>query len=372
MSPMKRPFFGLMLAVAIAVAGCQSPVQTAGSLAPAKQQAAMQASQGTAQTMAEEREMEYYAYLVDEEGAARAYAVMADAASPSPSPSASTSASPSPSASPSTDASASPTPKPSATPRVVVTPKPRTVTPAPTRASAAPTEKPYFRGKLNPEFKAQIDARHARMKEKSKPRLDGMKPEREAIAKVMRTARWVKNTDGTESQAISFKVERSVNGQTTSRAVSMTRVRMADDKTLVSAKSSFEMAHDGMTRKVTRDKSLQEDGSYVVTFHSEITHKDGSKRVADWTKTIAADGSVSGTGAIVWTGKVVKTVSITFGGTEEAETAKAADAETKTESAVTMPAEGGATAQVKDETGASAAVTVQAEVDAVAPTTAAP
>jgi hypothetical protein len=366
MSTMKRPLFGLMLAVAIAAAGCQSPVQTAGSLAPAKQQAAMQASQGTAQAMAEEREMEHYAYLIDEEGAARAYAVMADAASPSPSPIASASPTPSPSA------SASPTPKPSATPRVVTTPKPRTVTPVTTRASAAPTEKPYFRGKLNPAFKTQIDERQARMKEKAKPRLDSMKPEREAIAKVMRTARWVKNTDGTESQAIAFKVERSVNGQTTSRAVSMTRVRMSDDKTLVSAKSSFESSQDGMTRKVTRDKSLQEDGAYVVTFHSEIGYKDGSKRVADWTKTIAADGGVSGTGAIVWTGKVVKTVSITFGGTEEAATAKAADAESKTESAVTMPAEGGATAQVKDETGASAAVTVAAEVDAVTPTAATP
>ncbi|MFN3431293.1 MAG: hypothetical protein ACK46X_15225, partial [Candidatus Sericytochromatia bacterium] len=94
MSTMTRPFFGLMLAVSIAIAGCQSPVQTAGSLAPAKQQAAMQASQGTAQAMAEEREMDHYAYLVDEESAARAYSVRADPASPSPSPGASASPTP--------------------------------------------------------------------------------------------------------------------------------------------------------------------------------------------------------------------------------------------------------------------------------------
>jgi hypothetical protein len=357
---------GLMLAATLsfgAVAGCQAPMQTAGAPAAAQQQAAAQTGQHAAQAMAEEQEMDYYGYIADG-GAAAAYAVQAIAsASPSPSASPSASASPSPSASGSP--AASPTPKPVYTPRPIPSFTPR-VAPTPRPGASTGPANAFFKGKLPAEVKAKIEARQAALRDKAKARTDGMTAEKAAIDKATRAGRWVKNTaDGTESQSIAFSFEKTVNGATFSRAVKMTRIRQSEDKTLVSATTEFSSTRDGITRKATRAKTLQEDGSYQVVFHSEMGFKDGSKRTVDWTKTISADGAVSGTGTIVWTGKTNKAVNLTFGGTEEAETAKTADPETRTETTVTATAEGEAKAEVKDTTsGGTAEVAVASDVDA--------
>lgn len=351
--------WGLMLAVSLsfgAIAGCQAPGAPV-TATEADKQAATQTGQHTAQAMAEEQEMDYYGFIADEAAAPAAYQVMATAsASPSPTPSASASASPAASPTP----SATPRALPSFTPRVAPTPR--------TNSSAAPASgSAAFRGKLPDEVRAKIEARHAALKAKVKARTDKMTAEKEAIGKAVRTGRWVKNSDGTETQSIAFSVEKSANGQTFSRSVKMTRVRKSDDKTLVSANTEFASTHNGTARKVTRSKTLNPDGSYTVVFHSEMTFKDGSKRTADWTKTIGADGAVAGTGTIVWTGKTNKAINLTFGGTEEAETATSADAG-KTETAVTSTAEGEAKAEVKTPSGAVSEVQVQADVDAAAVT----
>jgi hypothetical protein len=319
--------------------------------------------------MAEEQEMDYYGYLADEGSAPAAYAVQA-IASASPSPSASPSTSPAPSASGSP--AASPTPKPVYTPRPIPSFTPR-VAPTPRPGASTGPAGTFFKGKLPAEVKAKIDERQAGLRAKAKARTDRMTAEKTAIDKATRAGRWVKNTaDGTESQSIAFSFEKTVNGATFSRAVKMTRIRKSDDKTLVSATTEFSSTHNGITRKATRAKTLQEDGSYQVVFHSEMSFKDGSKRTVDWTKAIAPDGTVSGTGTIVWTGKTNKAVNVIFGGTEEAETAKTADPETRTETTVTATAEGAAKAEVKDTTsGGSAEVKVDADVDASVSTEAA-
>jgi hypothetical protein len=243
------------------------------------------------------------------------------------------------------------------TPRVAPTPRPG--------ASTGPAST-FFKGKLPAEVKARIADRQAGLRAKAKAKTDQMTAEKAAIDKATRAGRWVKNTiDGTESQSIAFSFEKSVNGQTFSRAVKMTRIRHSDDKTLVSATTEFSSTHNGITRKATRARTLQADGSYHVVFHSEMTFKDGSKRTADWTKAITPDGAVSGTGTIVWTGKTHKAINLTFGGTEEAETARTTDPETRTETTVTATAEGAARAEVKDTaSGGTAEVTVESDVDA--------
>ena len=89
------------------------------------------------------------------------------------------------------------------------------------------------------------------------------------------------------------------------------------------------------------------------------------KIIDDAGNDLPQDGSVSGNGTIVWSGKTNKAYNMAFGGTEEAEVAKVADTETKTEATVTTTTEGTASATAKDtETGATTAVTVEANADA--------
>jgi hypothetical protein len=349
---------GLMLSATFALstlAGCQAPMAPTANTQLAsgqKQQAAAQTSQTTAQAMAEEREMTYYGYMADADGQPVRYNVFS-----------------------------------------VDQPAPEDGEMAITSEAVATAEleddddddrdedhagkggkqkgkdkKDAFKGQLKEALKAMRNQHENKMKNKAKGRLDKMKDEAKAIEQAAKRAPWVKNADGTETKSMSFKVEKTVNGQVSSRSVEMTRTRRSDDKTLVSAHTAMSFSQNGVSRSMVRDQQLQEDGSYAVTFHSEMTFKDGSKRVADWNKSIAADGTVTGTGTIAWTGKVTKTVTITIGGTEEAETATAADPATGTQTEVTTTPEGNATAEVTDPaTGTSTEVAVDANVDAIAP-----
>lgn len=334
--------FSLILAATVALAGCQSPVaptSNANVSPAAKQQAAAQTSQGTAQAMADEREMTYYGYLADADGAPMRYGVLdVDRSAPDDDEMATTGA------------------------EVDDDDDDREARDGKRNGK---NKKDAFKGQLKQAIKAMRDKHDQKMKNKAKGRLDKMQNEAKAIERAAKHATWVKNADGTETKAMSFKIEQTVNGEVSSRSVEMTRTRRSDDKTLVSAHTASSFSQNGISRSMVRDQQLQEDGSYAVTFHSEAIAKDGSKRVAHWEKSIAADGAVTGTGTIVWTGKVTKTVTITIGGTEEAETATAADPATNTETEVTTTPDGDATAEVTD-TASGVTTPVEVDADAVA------
>jgi hypothetical protein len=323
---MTKTMLGLMLSATVAMAamvGCQSPASMGtapGQTATTQQQATAQDSQATAQAMGEERETDNYGYLADDaEAASAGYAVFAAGG-----------------------------------------PK------APTGKGGV---KAAVKTRLKADVKAKVDARRATLKAKAKGALDKLAHEKDKIQKAAKAAAWVDNGDGTESKTLEFSVEKTVNGQASTRVAKMVRTRTTEDKALVSAHYELTHSQNGITRSVVRDKVLQEDGSYQVTFHSEMTFKDGSTRVADFSKTITADGAVTGTGTIAWTGKMTKTVTVTFGGTEEAETATTADPAAGATSTVTTTADGTATATTTDTaTGTTATTTVTADVDAAVAT----
>lgn len=220
------------------------------------------------------------------------------------------------------------------------------------------------------ELKKKQDERRVKQQEQLAKRLDKMKDVRGKMKDAFKGGWVAGDEEGTEKKTHSFSATKTVNGKTMSRSVEMIRVRSKETKALLSAHVSFSQElPNGLTRTSTRDKVLQEDGSYLVTFHSELTLAGGAKRVVDWTKTIAADGSVTGTGTIVWTGKdgktSTKTVTLAISGKEEAETTTATDAATGTEAEVAVTAAGDTTAAVTDtEAKVEATVEVKADVDA--------
>jgi hypothetical protein len=239
---------------------------------------------------------------------------------------------------------------------------------------------PEFQERLQKAIKAQVKIevakalkeRETKEREKAKERLKVRKDEHNAIAGAAKGVKWVVDaTTGTESRSFESDVTKTVNGQTLKRHVSISRTRKSDTKVLVAAHDEFtETLPSGLSRSSVRDKAVQADGSYNVTFHSEITFKDGTVRTADWAKTIAADGKVTGTGTITWTakdGKVLKTVNVTLNGTEDNQTAAAGDV------AVKLPADGEAqtndgkavdTTEATTTTDATAGATGDASADA--------
>jgi hypothetical protein len=365
----KQNLFGLVLATSVALtslAGCNAPMQPqlgTGSgnggttatqpgaqpakpgsnvqLAPAKQQAATANTQATAEAMADAREMDAYDTMANQEETAARYSVSALRADGS----------------------------------VVVAEDGMMVITADggkggkgTKAGTRVEAEIKFKGKLKDAVKKKLTERQAKLTEKQAKTLDKLKGDRDKLKGKAQQAKWVANGDGTETKTFSFETSRTVNGKTMSRSVKMERTRNAESKDLLKSHVEFSQAlPNGLTRSSVRDKVVAEDGTATVTFHSEITFKDGTKRVADWAKTISADGAVTGTGTIVWSdkdGKVVKTVNVTLGGTEETETATAVDPTTQTESEVTASVDGTVDAEITD-----AATGTTVEADAAATTT---
>lgn len=69
--------------------------------------------------------------------------------------------------------------------------------------------------------------------------------------------------------------------------------------TLIEVKSHFTRTHkNGLTYTADRDRKLQEDGSWKVTFTSTITGPKGKTKTVAWTRTVAVDGSEVGDGTI--------------------------------------------------------------------------
>jgi hypothetical protein len=184
-----------------------------------------------------------------------------------------------------------------------------------------------FKAKLREDLRNKLKERETKKVAKLKDRLDKLQNDRMKLRDKAQKGKWIATepADGTEYKAFDFSVEKNVkaNGKEAAfgRSVTMKRVRNIETKDLVSSHVEFSQSlPNGLTRKSVRDKVLNEDGTYSVTFHSELTLAGGAKRVADWNKTIAVDGSVSGTGTITWTdaaGAVTKETKITLNGTEE-------------------------------------------------------
>lgn len=71
------------------------------------------------------------------------------------------------------------------------------------------------------------------------------------------------------------------------------------DKDLVMISVKHVADHkNGLKSESTRVKTINDDGSYAVTFHSVITKGDGKTKTVDWTRTGTADGVETGSGMI--------------------------------------------------------------------------
>jgi hypothetical protein len=221
-----------------------------------------------------------------------------------------------------------------------------------------------FKGKLVERIKAEIEKRAKDRKENAKDRLAKAKGKLDKAREAMKREAWVDNGDGTKSKTFTFDVSKTDGDTTTSRSRKIVRTVRVEDNVLVSLVSEFnDVRASGGSTTTNRAKTLQGDGSYKVVFHSVIVLADGTTRTADWEKSIAPDGKITGTGKIVWTkdGEVVKTVDINLGGTEEEEAAKIEDGKESAE--VVVPAEGDPTATVTTEGGTTAPVAVEVEPD---------
>lgn len=231
--------------------------------------------------------------------------------------------------------------------------------------AATPAGGGKLRAKVKADVKAKLDARKTKLESRLAKHVAKLDKAKEKIKAALAKADWKTNEDGTKTRALSFKVEKSINGKTADRDCNVERTLGADGE-LVKAAWAFSLnGPNGGKHTMTRTKDLQEDGSYKVVYHADIVLANGATRTRDFTKSISADGQVSGTGTIVWKdkdGKVVKTVNVTFSGTEEAEKAIAADPDGST-ATVTLPVDGAVTAEVKDAAGATTAVTVTEAAD---------
>lgn len=379
---MKHNVFGLMLATSVALstlAGCNMPMnaklptgsgtgmtqpssgmttgKTGGStvggslttgtnvkvvptLAPAKQAAAVETTTATTAALQDAAELDAYDTMATQEDSAPAmYALISLNETATATTTTSAEAD-------DKDATATA----DATGTVAVKP---TVKPVMRPGDAHKPLGPLFKGKLKDEVKKKLEQRQAQFNEKQKKQLDKMANDRDKMRGKIKNVKWVDNGDGTETKSFDFSVDKTVNGKTFARSVKMTRTRNKDSKDMLAVHAEFSQTEpSGLTRTSMRDKTWAEDGSAHATFHSEITLPNGTKRVADWDKTISVDGTVSGKGTITWTdktGKVVKTVNVTLNGTDDATEAKATDDATKTETSVTASVDGTVTAEAKDD-----------------------
>lgn len=194
---------------------------------------------------------------------------------------------------------------------------------------------------LSVDVRAAVVARMNARQAIIKGRLDKLAGQRAKIKASLKDTLYVDNKDGTSSKTIEIKDERVVNGKTATRDCKLQKLVKTEGTELLSWHVEFKQTlPSGLTRVSTRDKTLQADGSYLVTFHTVLTLANGRSRTADWSKTIAADGTVTGKGTIVWkdkAGVMVKSSSIVLGGDEDKATAKVAETGGTVEMSVSGP-----------------------------------
>ncbi len=208
--------------------------------------------------------------------------------------------------------------------------------------------------KLAADLTLKVKAHQKNVTDRVKVRLEKLKDARDKIKGAAAKSAWVDNGDGTKSKTLDFDVTKSINGKTFTRTAKILRTVNADG-VLVLASADFQQTlPNGLSRTSSRTKTLNEDGSYAVVFHSELVLPKGGKRVAHWEKTIGADGTVTGTGKIVWTdaaGVEKKTVTVALGGSEEEPTAAVEDAVADTEAEITVNDDGTVEASVESSDG---------------------
>ncbi|HEY9724332.1 MAG TPA: hypothetical protein V6D47_20185 [Oscillatoriaceae cyanobacterium] len=183
--------------------------------------------------------------------------------------------------------------------------------------------KQAFRGKLDSAVSQKLKQHLQERLQKLQTRLGKLTEAHTGISKALQGAKWTDNGDGTESLHLTFSVSQTVNGATLQRSVDSTRTRNTSDQTIVEVKDTFtESLSNGQKRTAMRDKLLNQDGTYTVTFHSELSLPNGDNRVADLSETIAADGTVTGNGTVNWTqanGVPFQTAPVTVSGDEDAQ-----------------------------------------------------
>jgi hypothetical protein len=203
-----------------------------------------------------------------------------------------------------------------------------------------------------PAAKARITAKASQLRTKAANRLKGA-----ADAFKKGSQREVVDPNEFGGKTFSFTFDfKMPNGAT--RVGSTERV-FDGDKALVSASQNQTWTGpNGRTRTFDRTKELQADGSYLVTGTASDTF-NGKTRTMTWTKTISPDGKVTGTGTMTRDGK---TITMTFGGTEEKETTTVTDPTTNASATTEASAETGAASTVTvTEGGTTTAVAVSAD-----------
>jgi hypothetical protein len=181
-------------------------------------------------------------------------------------------------------------------------------------------------GHIDAAVKAKLEGRREGAKNRAAKRLKA--DETNSLKNAAKKAAWTTNADGTKTKTIEVDVTLTANAKTQTRHVKMERTVNAEGVLAMEVNDFSETLADHASRTSHREKTLNADGSYTVTFTSTITFADKSTRTATWNKTIGAEGGVTGTGTITWTdskGLVTKTVKITLGGSEDAQAANAGD-----------------------------------------------
>lgn len=220
-----------------------------------------------------------------------------------------------------------------------------------------------FRGALKEAVKATLERRMASQKQKAKQRVNKMRDAHSKLKAAVQEAPWVDNGDGTQTKTIQFTKDAS-DGRGASGERKIERTVRIDDGTLVSLITSFkQVTPNGGSHTMERSKVLQEDGSYLVTFLSVHQGPDGRTRTMQGTKTIGVDGSITGSGTLtIKQGEeVIKTIELTFSGTEAKQKVGAEDEDAKTE--VTLPAEGAPEAIVTTPEGEQTEVPIETGED---------
>ncbi|MEB3223248.1 MAG: hypothetical protein VKS61_14325 [Candidatus Sericytochromatia bacterium] len=204
-------------------------------------------------------------------------------------------------------------------------------------------------GALREDLAAKLGARRKARRELAKPRLEKLRAVRADLKEAAAKAPWTDHGDGTRTQVITVPVPAPQQG-------TRTVTRTLRGTTLVELVATLDQAGPlGATAKLQRTKTLQADGSYLVVMHGEATGPKDGERLVDLTKTISADGAVTGTGTLTVKrgGVVVKTIQLHVGGAEGAEVVKAHDGGATT--TVTLPADGAPEAELAAADGATPA-----------------
>lgn len=207
----------------------------------------------------------------------------------------------------------------------------------------------------------EAKAREEAFKIKAKHELAQRKEQTQGIKKFEP----IDNGDGTKTH----KVELTVNRKDIKQYQAIEKTVDSEDGAVVGEKHSLaKVLPDGRAVKITRSKTLNEDGTWTTTFRSETKGKEDKIKIVEWTRTTGEDGSESGEGTITRPDgskvhvKVTKTVD---GHT----TTLATDSKAKIEAEITKgELDAGAKAKVTDQASGQTLANIDiADTETVAP-----